>query len=79
MGLGFPAIRFSFSGLFTTNEPKPVLKIEKGGQYAPDSVPTRQSKGGQDAPDFATHFSTLKGVSICRIVTQNTCENPEKY
>jgi len=40
--------------------------------------PTRESKGGQDAPDFATHFATSKGVSICRIATQKTCEKPKK-
>jgi len=64
--------------MFTTNEPKPALKIE-GGQHPPDSVHGLLIKGGQDAPDFATHFATSKGVSICRTVTQNMCEKPKKY
>ena len=38
----------------------------------------QKRKGGQYAPDFATYFATFKGVSICRIVTQNRCEIQKK-
>jgi len=56
-----------------------VVKIGKGGSTCSGFGPDPRIKGGQDAPDLATHFATSKGVSICRTVTQNTRENPEKY
>ena len=55
-----------------------MKKEDKGGQHAPDFFPgPAKKKGGQDAPDFATYFATFKGVSICRIVTQNRCKKPK--
>jgi len=77
--LVFRPFECRISGLFTTNEPKPVVKIGKGGSTCSGFGPDPRIKGGQDAPDLATHFATSKGVSICRTVTQNTRENPEKY
>jgi len=44
---------YRISGNFSTNEPKPVLKTDKGGQYAPDFYLTRPA--------------TQKGVSMLRI------------
>jgi len=58
----------------------PSEKEDKGGSTCSGfrSRPRKKEKGGQDAPDFATYFATFKGVSICRIVTQNRCKNPKK-